>query len=62
MSFKYSFSKFRTEGAAKKSNKYPPPPKHPYFSKFRTEGAAKKSKKSKNLVKLQNFPKFSKKF
>ena len=57
MSFKYSFSKFRTEGAAKKSNKSPPPQKHTYFSKFFTEGAAKKSKNQKKSKFCQKFPK-----
>ena len=62
MSFEYSFSKFRTEGAAKKSNKSPPPQKHPYFSKFFTEGAAKKSKNQKESKFCQKFPKIFQKF
>ena len=62
MSFKYSFSKFCAEGAAKKSNKSPPPQKHTYFSKFFTEGAAKKSKNQKKSKFCQKFRKNFQKF
>ena len=65
MNFKYSFSKFRTEGAAKKSNKSPLP-KNTHIlasSALKVLLRSQKDQKFKKTPKFsQNFPKNSKNF